>query len=210
MKRLILVGGPMGVGKSAVCHALMERLSRCLYLDGDWCWNMRPFSVTEETRALVLDNICSVLARDLRCPELDHVIFGWVLHQQETIDTILSRLPLEAWGWHRYGVTVGLPAPGDDGFAEAYGAMQDRRAQIIGYYDVKSPFADADENPINLVEDRIARSVPSLDELFTVEGISGLLGALGTLNVGQLVASHYPDTYLAWMQTLDADQLAFG
>ena len=95
MKRLILVGGPMGVGKSAVCRALMERLSRCLYLDGDWCWNMRPFSVTEETRALVLDNICSVLARDLRCPELDHVIFGWVLHQQETIDTILSRLPLE-------------------------------------------------------------------------------------------------------------------
>ena len=41
------------------------------------------------------ENICSVLARDLRCPELDHVIFGWVLHQQETIDTILSRLPLE-------------------------------------------------------------------------------------------------------------------
>ena len=95
MKRLVLVGGPMGVGKSAVCRALMERFSRCLYLDGDWCWNMRPFSVTEETRALVLDNICSVLARDLRCPELDHVIFGWVLHQQETIDTILSRLPLE-------------------------------------------------------------------------------------------------------------------
>lgn len=123
---------------------------------------------------------------------------------------LVPRLPLEAWGWHRYGVTVGLPAPGDDGFAEAYGAMQDRRAQITGYYDVKSPFADADENPINLVEDRIARSVPSLDELFTVEGISGLLGALGTLNVGQLVASHYPDTYLAWMQTLDADQLAFG
>ena len=56
---------------------------------------MRPFSVTEETRALVLDNICSVLARDLRGPELDHVIFGWVLHQQETIDTILSRRPLE-------------------------------------------------------------------------------------------------------------------
>ena len=95
MKRLILVGGPMGVGKSAVCRALMARLSRCLYLDGDWCWNMRPFSITQETRALVLDNICSVLARDLMCPELDNVIIGWVLHQQKTIDTILSRLPLE-------------------------------------------------------------------------------------------------------------------
>lgn len=121
---------------------------------------------------------------------------------------LVPRLPLEAWGWHRYGVTVELPAPGDDGFAEAYGAMQDRRAQITGYYDVKSPLAEADENPIDLVEERIAGSVPSLDELFTVEGISGLLGALGTLDVGQLVASHYPDTYLAWMQTLDEGRLA--
>ena len=95
MKRLVLVGGSMGVGKSAVCRALMERLSRCLYLDGDWCWNMHPFSVTEETRALVLDNICSMLARALRCPELDHVILGWVLHQQQTADMILSRLPLD-------------------------------------------------------------------------------------------------------------------
>ena len=133
MKRLILVGGPMGVGKSTVCRALMERLSRCLYLDGDWCWNMRPFSVTEETRALVLDNICSVLARDLRCPELDHVIFGWVLHQQETIDTILSRLPLGGGGDNKYlppGLAGGPahpagaghggrpPAPGRGGGAE--------------------------------------------------------------------------------------------
>ena len=95
MKRLILVGGPMGVGKSTVCRVLMERLAPCVYLDGDWCWTMRPYSITQETRALVLDNICSVLARDLMCPELDNVIFGWVLHQQKTIDTILSRLPLE-------------------------------------------------------------------------------------------------------------------
>ena len=36
----------------------------------------------------------------------------------------------------------------------------------------------------------------------------GDFGALGTLNVGQLVASHYPDTYLAWMQTLDEGRLA--
>ena len=94
MKRLILVGGPMGVGKSAVCRALMERLSRCLYLDGDWCWNMRPFSVTEETRAMVLDNIRALLGRFLRCPELDYVILGWVLHRQEIIDAILGPLPL--------------------------------------------------------------------------------------------------------------------
>ena len=94
MKQLILIGGPMGVGKSAVCRELLELLQPGVYLDGDWCWNMRPFSVTEETRAMVLDNIRALLGRFLRCPELDYVILGWVLHRQEIIDAILDPLPL--------------------------------------------------------------------------------------------------------------------
>ena len=95
MKRLILVGGPMGVGKSAVCRELLELLQPGVYLDGDWCWNMRPFSVTKETRAMVLDNIHAMLGRFLRCRELDYVIFSWVLHRQEIIDAVLEPLPLE-------------------------------------------------------------------------------------------------------------------
>lgn len=106
MKRLILVGGPMGVGKSAVCAALLERLQPGAYLDGDWCWTMRPFSVTEETRALVLDNICGVLSRDLACPEIENVIFGWVMHRQEIIDTILARLPLKTVNVKAYSLLV--------------------------------------------------------------------------------------------------------
>ena len=94
MKRLILVGGPMGVGKSAVCSALLERLQPGAYLDGDWCWNIRPFMVSEETKAMVLDNICAILTRFLACEALENVIFGWVLHQQEIWDEICRRLPL--------------------------------------------------------------------------------------------------------------------
>lgn len=95
MKRLVLVGGPMGVGKSAVCKQLIRKLQPGVYLDGDWCWSMSPFTVTDETRAMVMDNICALLSRFLACPELDNVVFGWVLHRQETIDAILARLPLE-------------------------------------------------------------------------------------------------------------------
>ena len=95
MKRLVLVGGPMGVGKSAVCKQLIRKLQPGVYLDGDWCWSMSPFTVTDETRAMVMDNICALLSRFLACPELDNVVFGWVLHQQQTIDAILERLPLE-------------------------------------------------------------------------------------------------------------------
>ena len=95
MKRLFLVGGPMGVGKSAVCKQLIKKPQPGVYLDGDWCWNMSPFSVTDETKAMVMDNICAMLTRFLACPELRYVIFGWVLHRQEIWDELLHRLPLE-------------------------------------------------------------------------------------------------------------------
>ena len=43
MKRLILLSGPPGVGKSAVGKRLKMKLERSVFLDGDWCWNMQPF-----------------------------------------------------------------------------------------------------------------------------------------------------------------------
>lgn len=102
MKTLIFVNGPMGVGKSAVCRELLKLLTPGVYLDGDWCWNMNPFRVTDETRAMVLDNITGTLSRFLACPELDYVIFGWVMHQPEIARDILARLELENARLHQF------------------------------------------------------------------------------------------------------------
>ena len=43
MKRLILIGGPMGVGKTAVGRALRNQIPNSVFLDGDWCWDANPF-----------------------------------------------------------------------------------------------------------------------------------------------------------------------
>ena len=94
MKTLYLIGGTMGVGKTTVCRELKNQLPRSVFLDGDWCWDMNPFVVTEETKAMVLDNITTLLKNFLRCSAYDHVIFCWVMHQQATLDQILSRLDL--------------------------------------------------------------------------------------------------------------------
>lgn len=96
MKHLYLVGGPMGVGKTAACQTLKTLLHRSCFLDGDWCWDMHPFAVTEETKAMVMDNIAHLLANFLRCGEIDHVIFCWVMHEQAILDDLLARLPLES------------------------------------------------------------------------------------------------------------------
>lgn len=94
MKRLVIVNGTMGAGKTTVCRELKKLAAPCAFLDGDWCWDMEPFMVTEETKALVQDNILHTLGGFLACPAFETVIFCWVLHQQEIIDGLLARLDL--------------------------------------------------------------------------------------------------------------------
>lgn len=92
MKKLYLIGGTMGVGKTTVCRALQKKLLHCVFLDGDWCWDMSPFVVNEETKAMVMDNICHLLQNFLRCTAYENIIFCWVMHEQSIIKQILSRL----------------------------------------------------------------------------------------------------------------------
>lgn len=92
MKRLYLIGGPMGVGKTTVCRALQRRLNRSVFLDGDWCWDAHPFQVTEETKKMVLENIAFLLNSFLRCSAYDHVVFCWVLHRQAVLNDLRARL----------------------------------------------------------------------------------------------------------------------
>ena len=51
MKNLYIVGGTMGVGKTAVCQQLKRILPNSVFLDGDWCWDADPFQVTDETKS---------------------------------------------------------------------------------------------------------------------------------------------------------------
>lgn len=61
MKHLYIIGGTMGVGKTTVCQILKQKLPNAVFLDGDWCWDSSPFQVTEETKIMVMHNICFLL-----------------------------------------------------------------------------------------------------------------------------------------------------
>ena len=80
-KQLILVGGAMGVGKSAVCRELLRQLTPGVWLDGDWCWNMNPFVVSEENKRMVLSNITHLLRAYLNNSSYRYVLFCWVMDQ---------------------------------------------------------------------------------------------------------------------------------
>lgn len=92
-KPLVIIHGPMGVGKTSVCRYVLERLDHAAWLDGDWCWTMHPWSFSERNRVMVLSNIAHILTGFLENPEFDIVLFSWVIHLPEIFDTVLSALP---------------------------------------------------------------------------------------------------------------------
>ena len=95
MKTLYLIGGTMGVGKTTVSEQLKNDLNNSVFLDGDWCWDASPFQVTEETKAMVIRNICYLLNSFLHCSAYENVIFCWVMHEQSIIDGIVNELDTE-------------------------------------------------------------------------------------------------------------------
>lgn len=87
-----MIGGTMGVGKTAVCQLLKKQLNHCVFLDGDWCWDMHPFEVNEETKQMVLANIKFLLNSFIQCSVYENIIFCWVMHEQSIIDELLSAI----------------------------------------------------------------------------------------------------------------------
>ena len=95
---VIAVAGAMGAGKSAAAEALLARLRRSVWLDGDWCWRQgRDWHFDEATKAMALDNIGHLLRNFAANPNFDRIIFSWVLHLPETwaaLKEALAGLPV--------------------------------------------------------------------------------------------------------------------
>lgn len=85
----------MGIGKSTICNQLNQDLDYSVFLDGDWCWNMDPFVVNQDTKSMVLDNITHCLNNFIHTPGIENIIFCWVMHKQDIIDGIIQKLNTE-------------------------------------------------------------------------------------------------------------------
>lgn len=96
----------MGVGKTTVSKYLKKKLNNSVFLDGDWCWDASPFQVTDETKAMVIRNICYLLNSFIRCSAYDTIIFCWVMHEQSIIDSIINGLDAENCNFKKISLTV--------------------------------------------------------------------------------------------------------
>ena len=52
----------------------------------------KSVQVTDETKAMVTNNICYLLSNFLKCSAYENIIFCWVMHEQSIINSILEKL----------------------------------------------------------------------------------------------------------------------
>lgn len=103
-KKLVIINGTMGVGKTTVCKSLYKKLNNSVWLDGDWCWMMNPFDADEYSKKMVIKNIGYLLRSFLDNPKYEYIIFNWVIHIEEIYELILSEL--KGYKFELYKITL--------------------------------------------------------------------------------------------------------
>ncbi len=94
MKKLIIINGTMGVGKTTVSKLLYKSLNNSFWLDGDSCWYMNPFKVTVENKKMVIENICYLLNNFIKNSMSQYIIFNWVIQIDEIMNLVLDNINL--------------------------------------------------------------------------------------------------------------------
>ena len=118
---------------------------------------------------------------------------------------LVPRLPLAQWGYARYGRDLWLPVYGSDAFEAGYDEMRRRFLANVG---VESPYDPTDVTTVTNVENGLAEKVPTQADFLSVGGVTALAEALvQRMDVGRVLCGHYPNTYIAWMQSVDAAAL---
>lgn len=118
---------------------------------------------------------------------------------------MVPRLPLEAWGYERYGRDVWLPAYGSAGF-EAYYAEVERRFE--GNVGVDCPADPQDATTVDALEKNLAEEVPTQEALSSAGGLLSVVKQLTVkMDVMRVLYSHYTNVYIACMQSVSAEHM---
>lgn len=120
---------------------------------------------------------------------------------------LVPQLPLASWGYERYGRDVWLPGEGDASFSDLEGAMGDSYLKTMG---TESPVEPGDRAVVERFATRIGERTGSFDELVSPAGLVELVGAVAQVDVVHLLANHYPNTYVAWLDVAGAEDLTFS
>ena len=90
--KVIVLNGPMGVGKTAVGKAIADRYPGTAFIDGDWCMDIHPFVGNPETREMAVDNILHMIGNYQKCSVCRMIVLVWIMDDPQVIQRIMDGL----------------------------------------------------------------------------------------------------------------------
>lgn len=94
--KVIVINGPMGVGKTVVGKHIADHHAGTAFIDGDWCLDIHPFVGNRETKAMAIDNILHMIGNYGRCSACKLIVLVWLMDD----------------AWVRRGIVEGIAALG--------------------------------------------------------------------------------------------------
>ena len=80
--KVIIINGPMGVGKTTTGKCIAEKNPGTAFNDGDWCMDIHPFIGNRETKAMAVDNILHMIGNYQKCTACSMVVLVWLMDDQ--------------------------------------------------------------------------------------------------------------------------------
>ncbi len=77
--KVIIINGPMGVGKTSVGKYIADSNPGTAFIDGDWCLDIHPFVGNRETKTMAVDNILHLIGNYRKCSACKRVVLVWLM-----------------------------------------------------------------------------------------------------------------------------------
>lgn len=123
------------------------------------------------------------------------------IHNIVTPTDVVPMMPLAKWGFTCYGTTHRLPDMQSANFDALFSRVQGNRALMTGF-ESKEPYHYGEVNPAETVIAKVGKEIPDLEAFKEKRAIINVVKILAPLDVYRIAVSHFPDTYIAWMQAV--------
>lgn len=89
---VIVLNGPMGVGKTTVGNCIANMVPGTALIDGDWCMDLHPFVGNQETKAVAIDNILHMAGNYAKCSVCQKIVLVWLMDEEWVMRAIVDGL----------------------------------------------------------------------------------------------------------------------
>ena len=88
--KVIILNGPMGIGKTTVGTCIADKHPGTAFIDGDWCMDLHPFVGTKETKEMAIDNILHMIRNYKDCSACKMVVLAWLMDEDWVCEQLVT------------------------------------------------------------------------------------------------------------------------